>query len=111
MVRCETPTGEAGTFPFLERLIMLYRDWLDGAMFTSNDTRTTNQLLGNTALRQLLLTSRRITRRHIKSFQQADLENQKSLLKGPYLWFHFIANSLSHSVAALIVELIPILKL
>ena len=104
MVRCETPRGEAGTFPFLERLIMLYRDWLDGAMFTSNDTRTTNQLLGNTALRQLLLTSRRITRRHIKSFQQADLENQKSLLKGPYLWFHFIANSLSHSVAALIVD-------
>lgn len=104
MVRCETPTGDAGTFPFLERLVMLYRDWLDGAMFTSGDTRTTNQLLGNTALRQLLLTSRRITRRQMKTLQQVDLENQKSLLKGPYLWFHFIANSLSHSVAALIVD-------
>ena len=104
MVRCESPAAEAGSFPFLDRLVMLYRDWLDGAMFTSNDTRTTNQLLGNTALRQLLLTSRRITRRELKSFQQVDLENQKSLLKGPYLWFHFIANSLSHSVAALIVD-------
>jgi hypothetical protein len=104
MIRCETPADEGASYPFLERLVMLYRDWLDGAMFTSNDTRTTNQLLGNTALRQLLLTSRRITRRHMKSFAQVDLENQKSLLKGPYLWFHFIANSLAHSVAALIVD-------
>ncbi|MHC4879409.1 MAG: ion transporter [Planctomycetota bacterium] len=104
MLRCETPPAEADGFPFLDRLVMLYRDWLDGAMFTSGDTRTTNQLLGNTALRQLLLTSERISRRNMKAFQQVDLENQKSLLKGPYLWFHFIANSLSHSVAALIVD-------
>ncbi len=104
MLRCETPPADANGFLFLDRLVMLYRDWLDGAMFTTGDTRTTNQLLGNTALRQLLLTSERVSRRNIKTFHQVDLENQKSLLKGPYLWFHFIANSLSHSVAALIVD-------
>ncbi len=74
---------------------MLYRDWLDGAMFTSNDTRTTNQLLGNTALRQLLLT-RDASPGGTSSRFNKRISRIVSLLKGPYLWFHFIANSLSH---------------
>lgn len=90
--------------PFVNRLELLYHDWLDGAMFTRSDTRATNQLLGNTALSQLMLTSDRITKKDSKQLAQVDLENQKSLLNGPYLWFHFIAQSISHSVARLLVD-------
>jgi hypothetical protein len=90
--------------PFVSRLELLYHDWLDGAMFTKSDTRTTNQLLGNTALSQLMLTSDRISKKDTKQLAQVDLENQKSLLNGPYLWFHFIAQSVSHSVARLLVD-------
>lgn len=104
LVHTESEGAEARRFPFVDRLVLLYRDWLDGAMFTTSDTRATNQLLGNTALRQLLLTSERISKKQIKELNQIDLEHQKSLFKGPYLWFQFIGQSISHSVASLLVE-------
>lgn len=94
----------ATEFPFLDRLALMYRDWLDGAMFTQTDTRATTQLLGNTALRQLLLTSHRITKKDMKAVSLVDLESQKSPFKGPYLWFQFISQSIAHSVACLLVE-------
>ena len=90
--------------PFVNRLELLYHDWLDGAMFTHSDTRATNQLLGNTALSQLMLTSDRISKKDTRLLTQVDLDNQKSLFNGPYLWFHFIAQSVSHSVARLLVD-------
>ncbi|MDA0283939.1 MAG: hypothetical protein O3B13_12100 [Planctomycetota bacterium] len=90
--------------PFVHRMELLYHDWLDGAMFTKSDTRTTNQLLGNTAISQLILMSDRISKRDAKLLSQVDLENQKSLFNGPFLWFHFIAQSISHSVARLLVD-------
>lgn len=96
--------GFVTQLPFVSRLELLYHDWLDGAMFTRSDTRATNQLLGNTALSQLMLTSDRISKKDTKLLTQVDLENQKSLLNGPYLWFHFIAQSVSHSVARLLVD-------
>lgn len=90
--------------PFLDRMMLLYRDWLDGGLFTDSDTRATNQLLGNTALRQLLLTSHRVSKKDMKKLQTLDLEQQKSLLKGPYLWFSFVSQSVAHSVAYLLVS-------
>ena len=104
-----SPTTEADNqfvaqLPFINRLELLYHDWLDGAMFTRSDTRATNQLLGNTALSQLMLTSDRISKKDVRQLAQVDLENQKSLFNGPYLWFHFIAQSVSHSVARLLVD-------
>ena len=96
--------GFIAKIPFISRLELLYHDWLDGAMFTRSDTRATNQLLGNTALSQLMLTSDRISKKDTRQLCQVDLENQKSLLNGPYLWFHFIAQSISHSAARLLVD-------
>jgi len=103
LLRTTIADHDATLFPFVDRLVLLYRDWLDGAMFTTSDTRATDQLLGNTALRQLVLTSRRITKAVQKSISQVDLENQKSLT-GPYIWFHFISQSMAHSVARLLVD-------
>ncbi|MFT4556860.1 MAG: hypothetical protein ACI92S_002214, partial [Planctomycetaceae bacterium] len=108
MFRSQQPTEANNHFtaqlPFVSRLELLYHDWLDGAMFTRSDTRATNQLLGNTALSQLMLTSDRISKKDTRLLAQVDLENQKSLFNGPYLWFHFIAQSVSHSVARLLVD-------
>jgi len=108
LLRSSMTHSAAGTardeFPFLDRLTLMYRDWLDGAMFTKSDTRATTQMLGNTALRQLLLTSHRLTKKDMKALSLVDLENQKSPFKGPYLWFQFISQSIAHSVACLLVE-------
>lgn len=91
-------------FEGMESTILLYRDWLDGAMFTDNDTRTTGQLLGNPAVRQFLNQSGRVTKSQKKSLRVLDLVHQKSLLGGPYLWFNFISRSATHGVASLLVD-------
>ena len=104
MFRTQPDDPFISQLPFVHRMELLYHDWLDGAMFTRSDTRTTNQLLGNTALCQLMLMSDRISKKDTKQLHQVDLENQKSLFNGPYLWFHFIAQSVSHSVARLLVD-------
>lgn len=87
-----------------ESMLFLYRDWLDGAILTDTDTRTTSQLLGNPAIRQLLNQSGRFDRKQLKALQRLDLVRQKSLFSGPYLWFNFISRSIAHSVAKLLVD-------
>lgn len=104
LIRSEITDPHGNTFPFLDRLVMLYRDWLTGPLFTSGDSRATNQLLGNTALRQLLLSSKRMDKKQFKKMQLLDLEKQKSLFKGPYIWFTFVSKSIAHSVACLLVD-------
>jgi hypothetical protein len=99
-----TNTGDAAAFDMLERTVLLYRDSLDGALFVDSDNRTTCQLLGNPAVRQFLALSQRLRRKDVKSLRLLDLERQKSLFGGPYLWFNFIARSTAHSVASLIVD-------
>ncbi|MBI1900771.1 MAG: ion transporter [Planctomycetia bacterium] len=98
--------GSAALVPFdmLDRVVLLYRDALDGALFADNDTRTTSQLLGNPALQQLITLSDRVTRKERKSLEFLDLERQQSLLGGPYLWFNIISRSITHSVACLLVH-------
>ncbi len=88
----------------LDRVVLLYRDSLDGAMYVDNDTRTTSQLLGNPSVQQVLSLSGRVNRQFRKQLSLLDLERQKSLLGGPYLWFNFISKSIAHSVACLIVD-------
>ena len=88
----------------MDTTLLLYRDWLDGAIFTDNDTRSTSQLLGNPAVRQFLSLSGRMNGREARALQKLDLMRQKSLLGGPYLWFNFISRSVAHSVASLLVD-------
>ncbi len=93
-----------GSFDVMERVVLLYRDSLDGAIFGDSDNRTTAQLLGNPAIQQVLLLSHRISRRERRRLQLLDLDRQKSLWGGPYLWFNFISRSIAHSVACLLVD-------
>ncbi|MEE3372176.1 MAG: ion transporter [Planctomycetota bacterium] len=100
----EAPQTPHSGWSFLDRFVLIYRDWLGGGLFTSGDTRVTNQLLGSSALRQLLLTSHRISKKNMRTLSSVDLEMQKSLFRGPFIWFHFIAQSIAHSVACLLVD-------
>ncbi|HEY1065948.1 MAG TPA: hypothetical protein VGE52_07555, partial [Pirellulales bacterium] len=88
----------------LERIVLLYRDSLDGGLFVDNDTRTTSQLLGNPALQQLVAMALRGDRPTAKDLEQLDLDRQKSLLGGPYVWFNFICRAIAHSTAQLIID-------
>ncbi len=88
----------------LERAAMLYRDALDGSLLNNNDTRTTNQLLGNPSIQQFQSWSLRVTPAEAAAIQRLDLVRQKSLFPGPYLWFNFITQAVSHSTAQLIIE-------
>jgi hypothetical protein len=101
----ETNHAEQGpAFDMLERVVLLYRDSLDGAMFVDNDNRTTGQLLGNPAVKQFLRLSLRIGRKQVKALRFLDLERQKALFGGPYLWFNFISRAVAHNVACLLVD-------
>ena len=102
----EAQAGDSGPegFSAVERIVLLYRDGLDGALFTDSDTRTTAQLLGNFALRNLRVLSARFDARHSRTLARLDLERQKALFKGPYLWFSLLCQAVSHGVARLIVD-------
>ncbi|MHC4135367.1 MAG: hypothetical protein ACYS0K_10305 [Planctomycetota bacterium] len=102
----EAQAGDSGAegFSTVERVVMLYRDGLDGSLLTDSDTRTTAQLLGNFALRNLRVLSARFDARHSRTLARLDLERQKALFKGPYLWFSLLCQAVSHGVARLIVD-------
>jgi hypothetical protein len=97
-------TDDDALYRGFDTVLLLYRDWLDGAILTDNDTRSTSQLLGNPAVRQIIMLSGRIGRGEEKRLQRLDLERQKALFGGPYLWFNFICRAVAHSVASLLVD-------
>lgn len=87
-----------------ERLELLYRDWSDGAPLTDTDTRATGQLLGDPTLQGLFARAGRVSGAEQKQLERLDLERQKSVFGGPYLWFNLITRAVAHSVACLLVE-------
>ncbi len=93
-----------GVSAAMERAVLLYRDSLDGALFTDSDNRTTSQLLGSPALRQMRGLSGRVDRREAAALHALDLSRPRSAVRGPYLWFSFIAKAISQATARLVVE-------
>jgi hypothetical protein len=91
-------------FDPVERAVLLYRDSLDGAILVDNDTRTTAQLLGDPALRNLRIQAERITPADRRALQKLDLQRGRSFLRGPYLWFSLVCQAIEHGSARLIVD-------
>jgi hypothetical protein len=104
LLEAQPGTSGADGFQALERVVLLYRDGLDGALLVDSDTRTTAQLLGNPALRNLRVLSKRFRAKHHRTLLRLDLERQRSVFKGPYLWFSLLCQAVSHGVARLIVD-------
>jgi hypothetical protein len=102
--RFEAMRLTAGEQTWSDKVIRLYRDYLDGALFHSSDTKTTSQLLGNLSLediRRERLGTWRIDR---KRLGQLDLDRTRSAVRGPYFWFHSINHSVAQWTAKLILE-------
>ena len=104
LVRARTGAELAGLNDAMVRATLLYRDSLDGALFAESDNRTTNQLIGSPALRQMRALSGRIDRRERAALRALDLSQPRSGLRGPYLWFSFLAKAIAQATARLIVE-------
>ena len=88
----------------VERVVLLYRDSLDGALFGESDVRTTSQLLGDPSLQQMRNLSRRVGRKDVKALQKLDLTRRRTAIRGPYIWLSFVSKSITHNVARLIVD-------
>ncbi len=104
LVEAHLGSGNGQGWRGLDTVMLLYRDWMDGAIFNDNDTRSTSQLLGSPAVRQVLSLSARIKKKHLKKLSSLDLVRQKSIFGGPYIWFNFISRSIAHSVANLLID-------
>ncbi len=91
---------------FQENVELLYRDYLQGALFHSSDTRTNTQLIGNVAVNNL--------RRHRLDYllkktdpklEKLDLRrNSTALIGGPFVWFNYITQRIVQGTAVLIEE-------
>jgi hypothetical protein len=85
------------------KITMLYRDYLDGALLHQSDVKTTEQLLGNLALRNLLYYKLNLSKKEIKDLEKLDLGAHRSIL-GPFMWFSLITQSISQSTAQLLLD-------
>lgn len=102
-----TPSASTSYFPhqhqIIDRLALLYLDYLDGAILHHSDKKTTEQLLGNLSIRQILLRLR-LTRDERLALERLDLGRGRTLF-GPYIWFAFITNSISQKVGRAVLDL------
>ncbi|MHC4957524.1 MAG: hypothetical protein ACYTGN_04050 [Planctomycetota bacterium] len=91
-------------FDHVERAVLIYRDSLDGAVLGANDVHTTAQMLGNPALRNVRLLAEGVSRGFNKRLARLDLERQKRLVGGPYMWFSLVCQAVEHGIARLVVD-------
>jgi hypothetical protein len=87
-----------------DRVLALFRDYLDGALLHKNDTKTTNQLLGNLTLQKIWTERLGLPKSERKRLDKLDLERERSFLGGPYMWFKFITHSVSQRTAKLLID-------
>jgi hypothetical protein len=104
LVEAHLGSGNGQGWRGLDTVMLLYRDWMDGGIFNDTDTRSTSQLLGSPAVRQVVSLSHRINKKDLKKLNALDLVRQKSLFGGPYIWFNFVSRSIAHSVANLLID-------
>ncbi len=87
-----------------DRVGSFLRDYLDGALLHRNDTKTTSQLIGNLAVQRIVSERLALGRRERKKLERLDLDRERGLFGGPYLWFRFITNAVAQRTAKLLIE-------
>ena len=80
------------------RAILLYLHYLDGAPLHASDVQTTEQLLANQSLENLRQEFLGLDARARKRLRQLKLDDG-SILRGPFLWFRFITESIAVEAA------------
>ncbi len=85
------------------KIFFLYRDYLDGSILHHSDIKTTEQLLGNINMRNVLYYRMNLSKEERNHIEKVDLYNHRSIF-GPYLWFSLITQSVNHNTAQLILD-------
>lgn len=85
------------------RVALLYLHFLDGALLHGSDVKTTEQLFANQALENLRYAWLSMSRKEKKRLRLLRLDDG-TLLRGPFLWFKFITESVSVEVSKRITE-------
>jgi hypothetical protein len=86
------------------RVALLWRDGLDGALFLESDARTARQLVGNPVLATLRARSPRVDAAERRRLAWLDFDHPPSSLRGPHLWFSFLAQAVVQTVGRLIAD-------
>jgi len=86
-----------------QQVLLLYKDYLDGAPLHKSDIKTTEQFLGNIIISNIRTHRLRYTKKQFKQLSRLDLTKNRSFFS-PYLWFSFITQSICHNTAQLIFE-------
>lgn len=87
-----------------DMVLLMYFDYLDGAIFYRTDTKTSEQLLGNLVIDGIKRERLRYTKKDLKRLEKLDLSGAVKNFFGPQLCFNFITDSLSQRSARLLVE-------
>lgn len=85
------------------RVAMLYLHFLDGGVLHESDIKTTEQLLANLSLENVRREHLRMTRGARRRLRSLSLR-EGSVLRGPYLWFQFITESIALETAKLLLD-------
>ena len=98
------PTEQNSEMAFLlQQIRLLYRDYLDGAPLHWTDVKTTEQLLGNITLGNIISHRLNYKGKNLKELEKLDL-NSGSIFRGPYLWFSLITESIANNTAQITVD-------
>ncbi|MFM1873291.1 MAG: hypothetical protein RL398_2713, partial [Planctomycetota bacterium] len=100
--RAGVPAIEVGADPELcleaNRVALLYLHFLDGAPLHVSDVKSTEQLLANQSLANLRVDFLGHGRRERKQLRRLRLD-EGTILRGPFLWFRFITESIAVETA------------
>ncbi|MBI4614856.1 MAG: ion transporter [Planctomycetes bacterium] len=87
-----------------DRVLSIFRDYMDGALLHKSDTKTPSQLLGNLTLQRIYTDRLALSRRVRKRLRRLDLSRDRGVLGGAYLWFNFITQSVAQRTAKLLID-------
>ncbi len=90
--------------PEAEHVALLYRDYLTGTPLQRTDDKSSMQLLGNLAMRDIRTGMLQLGKKERRRLEKLALEKDRLLGLGPYIWFRFISESMAIETAKLTLE-------
>lgn len=87
-----------------DQVLHFYLDYLDAAILHWSNVKSTEQFLGNLDLEAIRLQRLGCSKKELAQLKRLDLERERPLPTGAYLWFTFITESLAQKTAKLVLE-------
>lgn len=87
-----------------ETIFFHYMDYLDGAILHRSNVKSTEQFLGNLEIDAIRRQRLGVAPRERRRLKRLDLQGERLIPTGPYLWFRFITESLAQRTAKLVIQ-------